>query len=65
MRQPTCLKVSAKTDHLKETLAGLADLYEAWHAAEPGEGYDLKAAECQTRLDEAEPASQHTEGTSE
>ncbi|MGQ0629267.1 MAG: tetratricopeptide repeat protein, partial [Phycisphaerales bacterium] len=39
----------------KETLEcvqGLADLYTAWHAAEPGKGYDAKAAEWK-----AEPAT--------
>jgi serine/threonine protein kinase/tetratricopeptide (TPR) repeat protein len=33
----------------------LADLYTAWHAAEPGNGYDVKAAEWRAKLTEADP----------
>lgn len=38
---------------------GLIDLYTAWHAAEPGKGYDAKAAHWQATLDAASssPAS--------
>ena len=28
----------------------LVDLYEAWHAAEPGKGYDAKATEWRAKL---------------
>ena len=28
----------------------LVELYDAWHAAEPGQGFDAKAAEWRTRL---------------
>jgi hypothetical protein len=31
-------------------LAQLVSLYELWHAAEPGEGYDARAAEWRVRL---------------
>jgi hypothetical protein len=32
-------------------------LYTDWHAAEPDQGYDAKAAEWQTKLDEFKAAS--------
>ncbi len=38
---------------------GVLSLYESWHAAEPGKGYDAKAAEWRAKLpkaDEVEPA---------
>jgi len=37
---------------------GLVDLYTAWHAAEPGKGYDAKAAEWQAKLDQAVAAEE-------
>jgi eukaryotic-like serine/threonine-protein kinase len=40
------------TDTL-DCVQGLIDLYTAWHAAEPGKGYDAKAAEWQAKLDQA------------
>ncbi len=36
-----------------ECVQALIDLYNAWHAAEPGKGYDAKAAEWQAKLDAA------------
>jgi non-specific serine/threonine protein kinase/serine/threonine-protein kinase len=33
-----------------ECVQALVDLYTAWHAAEPGKGYDAKAAEWQAKL---------------
>ncbi len=42
----------------KDTLAcvqGLIDLYTAWDAAEPGKGYDAKAAEWRGKLDADKP----------
>jgi hypothetical protein len=33
-----------------ECVQGLVDLYTAWHAAEPGKGYDAKAAEWKAKL---------------
>jgi tetratricopeptide (TPR) repeat protein len=36
----------------------LIELYEAWHAAEPGKGYDKKAAEWRTKLAEFEATTQ-------
>jgi eukaryotic-like serine/threonine-protein kinase len=43
----------------KDTLAcvqGLVDLYTAWHDAEPGKGYDAKAAEWKAKLPPADSA---------
>jgi non-specific serine/threonine protein kinase/serine/threonine-protein kinase len=42
----------------KDTLActqALIDLYTAWHAAEPDNGYDLKAAEWRAKLEASAP----------
>ena len=42
-----------------KTIKRIVSLYESWHAAEPGKGYDAKAAEWRAKLpkvDEAEPA---------
>ncbi len=36
--------------HTHESIKLLVDLYESWHAAEPGKGYDAKAAECRAKL---------------
>ncbi len=33
------------------------DLYDAWHTAEPGEGYDAQAAEWRAKLPDTEPNS--------
>ncbi len=38
-----------------QTAQALVQLYKAWHAAEPGKGYDLKAAEWRAKLDAAAP----------
>ena len=32
-------------ERTRKCVERLADLYDAWHAAEPGKGYDAKAAE--------------------
>ena len=49
-----------KDYYTTEVVGYLADLYAAWHTAEPGKGYDAKAAEWRAKLppnDEAkEPA---------
>jgi len=50
-----------------ETLAcvrWLVDLYTAWHAAEPGKGYDAKAAEWKTKLDAAQAKPSTAPGAS-
>jgi eukaryotic-like serine/threonine-protein kinase len=39
-----------------ECAQALVDLYTAWHAAEPGKGYDAKAAEWKAKLPPAESA---------
>ena len=45
-----------------ETAGALVELYEARHAAEPGEGYDATAAEWRAKLvtleEESEPGSE-------
>jgi tetratricopeptide (TPR) repeat protein len=35
----------------RECVQALVDLYTAWHAAEPGKGYDAKAAEWKAKLE--------------
>lgn len=40
----------------RECVQALVDLYTAWHAAEPGKGYDAKAAEWKSELPPAESA---------
>jgi eukaryotic-like serine/threonine-protein kinase len=40
--------VSARDRH--EVLIGFVELYDAWHAAEPDQGYDSKAAEWRRKL---------------
>ncbi len=35
-----------------EALERIVNLYEAWHAAEPDEGYDAKAAEWRAKVEE-------------
>ncbi len=37
--------VSEPETYTRESLRRIIDLYEAWDASEPGEGYDAKAAE--------------------
>jgi tetratricopeptide (TPR) repeat protein len=37
-------------------LGNIVHLYEAWHKAEPGKGYDAKAAEWRAKLDASTPA---------
>ena len=37
-----------------DVLNDLVELYDAWHAAEPGKSYDAKAAEWKDRLQEQE-----------
>jgi hypothetical protein len=33
-----------------EAISALIELYDAWHEAEPGKGYDAKAADWQAKL---------------
>jgi hypothetical protein len=47
-----CERSDSTPDHLrKKTLNSLVELYTTWHAAEPGAGYDAKAAEWQAKLE--------------
>ncbi len=41
-----------------ELLRGLAELYDAWNAVEPGKGYDTKAAEWRAKQSEYEASTQ-------
>jgi eukaryotic-like serine/threonine-protein kinase len=45
------------TARIPEALERLVQLYTDWHAAEPNEGYDAKAAEWQQKLDQHNAAS--------
>jgi non-specific serine/threonine protein kinase/serine/threonine-protein kinase len=42
-------------DRLSKAAQRLIDLYTAWNTAEPGKGYDAKAAEWKAKLDQAQP----------
>ncbi len=39
--------------HWQSVMKAVVELYDAWHAAEPDEGYDAKAAEWRTKLNES------------
>jgi tetratricopeptide (TPR) repeat protein len=39
-----------KHQDTRNCIQGIADLYTAWHAAQPGKGYDTKAAEWKAKL---------------
>lgn len=43
--------VGADSDAAKQVAGDLVDLYEAWHSAEPGRGYDALAAEWRRRIE--------------
>ena len=49
---------TASTDDKSEAIQRVVDLYEAWHAAEPGQGYDAKANEWRAKLPEEESADE-------
>jgi hypothetical protein len=42
----------------ESVLQGLAELYDVWHAAEPDQGHDAKAAQWRTRLAEWQASTQ-------
>ena len=42
----------AKHERTIKVIKSLANLYDAWDAAEPGKGYDAKAAEWRAKLPE-------------
>jgi serine/threonine protein kinase len=42
---------SPRAKDLRDSTQAIVDLYVAWHAAEPGKGYDAKAAEWKQKLD--------------
>ena len=41
--------------HTRRVAGYLADLHDAWHAAEPGNGYDATATEWREKLEQLEP----------
>ena len=41
----------------KTSIERLAEFYESWHAAKPGQGYDAKAAEWRAKLPDTDPDS--------
>ena len=43
----------ARDDRTTEAIQRVVDLYEAWHVAEPGKGYDTKADEWRAKLPKA------------
>jgi len=43
---------------IKASIEQLANFYESWHAAEPGKGYDAKAAEWQAKSADGGPADE-------
>ena len=50
--QPIFFKaLGAKDQHTRDCLRAVIYLYAAWNTAEPGKGYDLKAAEWKRKLD--------------
>lgn len=45
-------------DHrTREALERIVRMYDAWHLAEPGKGFDSKAAEWRSRLESASPTT--------
>ena len=47
----------ANHEQTTEAVGALAELYDAWHAAEPGEGHDAKATEWRVKLPDTDPDS--------
>ncbi len=48
----------APADRLPESIRNLISLYDAWHAAEPGQGHDQQAAEWRAKLAEWQASTQ-------
>ncbi len=46
-------KLTEDDGRAQDTLNRVIDLYNAWHAAEPGKGYADKAAEWRAKLSES------------
>ena len=44
--------VGSEHPRSQRPVSALVDLYDAWHEAEPDNGYDAKAAEWRAKLDE-------------
>ncbi len=48
----------ASRNTIRGVLQGLVELYEAWHAAEPDQGYDAKASEWRAKLEQWQATTQ-------
>ncbi len=46
--------LDAEHERTIKVIKSLIDLYESWHAAEPGKGYDVKADEWRAKLPKEE-----------
>ncbi len=55
----------ARYDRTTEAIQRVVDLYEAWHAAEPDQGYDAKADEWQAKLGKSPDGSAEGEERNE
>lgn len=51
---------AASQRYAHRALRGLAELYDAWHATEPGQGYDARAAEWRAKLEQWRASTQPT-----
>ena len=60
-----CERIVASSDEspsqIQASIERLAKFYESWDAAEPGKGYDTKAAEWRTRSVGGGPDDDETE----
>ena len=54
--------LGAEHERTIKVVKSLADLYDAWHAAEPGAGYDAQAAEWRAKLEEEGIEAQRHKG---
>ncbi len=53
-KDPREIPERARAGRLREARERIVNLYDAWHAAEPEQGYDAKAAEWRAKLPEKE-----------
>ena len=49
---------AARRPHWRYVAEASIELYEAWHAAEPGQGHDQQAAEWRAKLAEGQASTQ-------
>ena len=52
------IPVAYREVRLRDAIERIINLYDAWHAAEPGKGYDARAAEWRAKMssEQASPA---------